>query len=254
MKFTTAITRQPGSSLVKGITTASLGIPDIHTALEQHAAYVKALKSCGLEVIELAANEDFPDATFVEDVAICKGNFALITRPGAASREAEIELIRAPLAEHFDEIQGIEFPGNLEGGDVMMVGNHFFIGLSERTNREGANQFIQLLEMNGLSGTIVEFKDILHLKTGVSYLEGNTMVICKDFADLPIFQGYEMIVVPEDEAYAANCIWVNGSIFLPAGFPKTRDQLIAKGFKLIELEMSEFQKVDGGLSCLSLRF
>jgi dimethylargininase len=135
-----------------------------------------------------------------------------------------------------------------------MVGDHFFIGISERTNLNGANQFIQILKKYGMTGSVVNLEKVLHLKTGVAYLENNNLVVCGEFLTSPVFKKINKIEIPENESYAANCIWVNGRVLVPKGYPDTRKRIQKAGYSILEPDMSEFQKLDGGLSCLSLRF
>jgi dimethylargininase len=253
-QFTNAIVRIPCKALVNGLTSANLGLPDYAKALQQHQAYVDALRQCGLEVQILLADERFPDSTFVEDVALCTPKCAVVTNPGAPSRNGERELIREVLPTYYAYIHEIQFPGTLDAGDVMMVGEHYYIGISERTNLEGAQQLCEILASRGLSGEAVPLRTVLHLKTGVSYLENNNLLVFGEFQDNLIFQGFNPILVETDEAYAANCLWINDKVLVPAGFPKTLAKIEALGYETIVLEMSEFEKIDGGLSCLSLRF
>lgn len=252
--FTRAIVRTPCRAMVDGISTAGLGAPDYQKALIQHADYVKALKECGLQVTVLPADENFPDSTFVEDVALLTPRCAILTNPGAPSRTMETRSILPHLGKLYQKVEIIEAPGSCEGGDIMMVGNHFYIGLSERTNLEGAQQVITILERHGLQGSVVRLKDVLHLKTGLGYLEDNNLLACGEFLDKPEFQPYNLLEVDNEEAYAANSVWVNNIVLTPAGFPKTRDLIRSAGYKIREVDVSEFQKLDGGLSCLSLRF
>ena len=179
---------------------------------------------------------------------------AIIARPGAPTRQGEEVAVLELLPRYFDHIESIEAPGTIEPGDIMMVDDHFYIGLSERTNAAGARQMIALLETHGLSGSTVEMREMLHLKTGLSYLENNTLVACGEFLHKPEFANFNLIAIDADEACAANCIWVNGTVIVPAGFPKTRKKIEAAGYPVIPVDVSEFQKLDGGVSCLSLRF
>ncbi|GAM22172.1 hypothetical protein SAMD00019534_053470 [Acytostelium subglobosum LB1] len=257
MSFTQIVARTPCENMVNGLTTSShLGKPDFQLALKQHAAYLDTLRQCGCQVTCLEADSRFPDSTFVEDVALCVpgGLVATISRPGAPSRLGEAELIGDTLSKHFKNIEHINAPGTLEAGDVMMAGTHYFIGLSARTNRDGANQLIAILQRYGLTGEIVEVPDALHLKTSVSYLENNTMIGWKEFKSMPQFAKYTFIEVDQDELYCANSIHVNGKILMPLGNPKTKAKLEQAGFQVLEVDSSEFRKIDGGLSCLSLRF
>ena len=252
--FTKAIVRTPSKSIVKGISTADLGIPDYSKALEQHKNYIEALKSCGLEVVCLEADEEFPDSTFVEDVALLTRHCAVITNPGAESRKKEVALIKPVIKSYYSIVEAIDSPATLEAGDIMMVGDLFYIGLSERTNQLGAERLISILEKYQLTGSIVNFKEVLHLKTGVSYLENNNLLACGEFLSSPEFKDFNIIEVPQAEAYAANSVWINDYVLTPKGFHTTKRLIESAGYKTIEVDVSEFQKVDGGLSCLSLRF
>jgi dimethylargininase len=240
--------------MVSGITTAKLGQPDYAVAQRQHKRYIEALETCGVNVAVLDPDDDYPDSVFVEDIALITPECAIITNPGAVSRRGESESIREALMELFSEVEKIKTPGTLDAGDVMMVGSHYYIGLSARTNLAGAQQLIEILKAYDLTGSTVEMAGILHLKTGLSYLENNLLLIASGFLHEPQFKGLDQIPVPDDEAYGANSVWVNGTVLVPAGFPKTRAAIENKGLKVIELNVSEFQKLDGGLSCLSLRF
>jgi len=240
--------------MVEGLTTAKLGIPDHQKALEQHEQYVSALKECGLKVEELEADERFPDSTFVEDVALLTPHCAIITNPGAPSRKGEITAMKNVIQSYYANIEEITAPSTVEAGDIMMVGDHYYIGLSDRTNQNGAEQVIQILNKYGMSGSVIEVGEILHLKTGISYLENDNIVACKEFSSLPELEKFTVIEVPEDESYAANCIWVNGTVIIPEGFPVTKQNIEKAGYSTIAVDVSEFQKLDGGLSCLSLRF
>ena len=153
-----------------------------------------------------------------------------------------------------DRIARIVEPGTLEGGDVMMVGDHFYVGQSARTNEEGIRQFCEILQGWGLEGSEVKLEKVLHLKTGVNYLEDGNMLVSGEFVTKPDFEQYHRIEIPEDEAYAANCIWVNGTVLVPAGYPTVLARIQEAGYRTIAVDVSEFRKLDGGLSCLSLRF
>lgn len=252
--FTKAVTRTPCERMLNGLTSASLGLPNYSLALEQHADYVCALRECGLEVECLEADNQFPDSTFIEDTALVTADWAIITRPGASSRRDETIAVQRHLATHFAETHAIEAPGTLDAGDVMMVGTHFFIGLSERTNRAGAEQLIEMLQARSCSGVAVSMREMLHLKTGLSYLEDNRLLVCGEFIGNPLFEQFDCIVVDPAEAYAANSVWVNGTVLVPAGNPVTAAAIAASGYRIRLIDVSEFRKLDGGLSCLSLRF
>lgn len=254
MSFTRAIVRKPCRQIVRGLSSADLGPPDPELALIQHAGYVRALEACGLAVTVLEPDDDYPDSTFVEDAALLTRACAVITRPGVPSRRGETDSIRAALSGFYIEVEEIRAPGTVEGGDIMMVGDHFYIGLSVRTNLEGARQVIEILARHGLSGSTVSFGEMLHLKTGIAYLENDTIAATGAYLEIEEFKKFKRIKIDADEAYAANCLWVNGTVLAAAGYPKAAGKIAAAGYPIIEVEVSEFRKLDGGLSCLSLRF
>jgi dimethylargininase len=252
--FTNAIVRKPCPEMVNGLTSAILGKPDYFKAIEQHSRYVDILKECGLQVTVLDSDSKFPDSTFVEDVALCTSKCAVISNPGASSRNGEKQGIKPVLQEFYNTIEEITNPGTLDAGDVMMVDNHFYIGISERTNHDGAEQLINILQKYNMTGSKVPLKEMLHLKTGLSYLEQNTLLISGEFVRNPEFKKYSRIIVDENEQYAANSLWINGNVLVPRGFNETKNKIEKAGYKTIEIDVSEFRKLDGGLSCLSLRF
>ena len=251
--FTHAITRLPGENFADGLTTSNLGRPDYPLILQQHHAYRQALLSLGLDVIVLPAEPVYPDAYFVEDPAIITPKIAVITRPGAPSRRGE-ETTLEPFLEYYRPLYHIQPPGTLDGGDVLMVGEHFFIGLSERTNMEGATQLTTILADAGHTSETVKLPGGLHLKSSVNYVGKNTLLITKSLVDHPAFSNYQKILIDDDEAYAANTLWVNDTLIMPKGYPKTHARIARMGMKIILLDVSEVQKMDGGLTCMSLRF
>ncbi len=253
-KYTHAIVRTPCREMIHGLTTANLGKPDYNKASDQHQAYIAALKSCGLEVLVLEPDSEFPDSTFVEDTALLTTQGAIITSPGAPSRKGEIVKMQTVLNQFFKEITKTEEPGTVDAGDVLMAESHFYIGLSARTNSEGANQLAQLLTQYSFSASIIPVRDGLHLKSGVAYLDKNYLVVNPNFITRIEFQKYSLIEVTGVESYAANCLWINDYVLVASGFPKTKNAIERAGFQTIELNVSEFRKLDGGLSCLSLRF
>ena len=255
--LTRAIVRKPGRNFSSGVTSVDLGKPDYELALQQHEAYCRTLESCGLDLIRLPADERYPDSTFVEDPAIITERGAVITRPGAPSRIGEIEDIEPTLSEYFPDLKRINPPGTLDGGDICEAGEHFFIGVSERTNESGASQLAEILGAFGYSSSLIDIRglgNILHLKSGMAYVGDRRLVVIEALSKQKVFSTYEQVHVRFVEDYAANCLFINDRILIAAGFPGLKRQLEDLGYSTIALEMSEFQKMDGGLSCLSLRF
>lgn len=255
--FKNVIVRTPGKSVCDGITSApELGMPVYDLALKQHADYISALASCGVAVTKLDAMEEFPDSCFVEDTAVLTPKCAIISNPGAPTRQKESSFMVDNIKKFYpeDKIAYIEAPGTMEGGDVMMVGNHFYIGRSARTNAEGCRQFAEILKRFGHTCSEVPLTEVLHLKTGLSYLENNNLLVAGEFIEKEDFKQFNKIVVNSDEVYSANCIWVNDKVIVPAGYPKTEKAIRDLGYDVIIVDTSEFRKIDGGLSCLSLRF
>jgi dimethylargininase len=255
--FNQAIVRQPSKNFAKGLTTFQGPPPNYETVLEQHEAYCAALERCGLKLTRLEADQAHPDSTFVEDVAVLTRDAAVLTRPGAKTRAGEVEAIGEPLKKFFQSIHEITAPGTLDGGDICEAGNHFFIGISRRTNESGAQQLAAFLAQSGYSSSLVDVRamtSILHLKSGIACIEKRQLVVMEEMAERPEFRGYDLIRVAPDETYAANSVRVNEYVLIPAGFPKLAAELTQRGFQLLPLDVSEFRKMDGGLSCLSLRF
>jgi dimethylargininase len=257
LKFTKAIVRPPSANFADGLTTVDLGKPDYQLALRQHEAYCRALENCGLRLTRLEADDLFPDATFVEDTAVLTERDAVITRPGAASRAGEIAEIERVLHDFYSEFSFIREPGTLDGGDVCEAGDTFFIGISQRTNEAGAQQLAEFLTELGYQPALIDIRglsNILHLKSGLSYLGGNRLLVIDELKDFSQFSSYELIRIDKTEAYAANCLSINDRVLIASGFSGLQRQLERLNFQVITLDMSEFQKMDGGLSCLSLRF
>jgi dimethylargininase len=255
--FEHAIVRPPAENFASGLTTVNFGVPSIELSLDQHQKYCAALKTCGLGLIRLEPDLDFPDSTFVEDAAVLTPHAAILTNPGAESRKGEIESIRPTLAQNFQKIYEIEAPGTLDGGDICEAGRHFFIGISKRTNIAGGRQLAGFLEQEGYTSSFVSVEEvpgILHLKSGIAYLGENTLVLIDALAGLPQFEGFEIVRVDPLEDYAANCVRVNNFVLIADGYPHLTHELNQRGFSPMPLDMTEYRKMDGGLSCLSLRF
>jgi len=255
--FKNALVRPPGANFASGLTNAAQGPPDLHLALAQHGAYCDALKQCGLTIACLPDIPDFPDGTFVEDTAVLLPDLAIITRPGAPSRRGETGSVEAALAPHFANILRLDAPGTLDGGDVCAVDDHFFIGISARTNEHGAEQLACILTRAGFGTTRVDIRRIgslLHLKSGITYLGDGRLILAADAPRIAAFDRYDLILLRREENYAANCLAINGTVLLADGYPELAAIIDRWGLKKTLLNMSEFRKMDGGLTCLSLRF
>jgi len=253
MTFTHAIARRPGRELADGITTSSLGTPDYARALEQFDAYLSALADCGLSLTVLAPLDGYPDAHFVEDAAVVTPDIAVVTNPGADARKGEVASIETALRPFRDTVR-IQPPGTLDGGDILMMGSHFLIGLSDRTNAAGARQLGNAVARFGCTWATIPVDAGLHFKSSVNAVGPETLLTTPDFAEHPVLAGYKRIVISPKEAYAGNTLLINGKLIMPAGYPDTRSKLQTLGMPLVELDTSEFRKMDGGLTCLSLRF
>ena len=269
--FSKAIVRPPSANYAEGLTTVDMGAPNYLRALQQHEFYCAALEKCGLTLTRLENDERYPDATFVEDIAVLiqaltngrasgeatSATRAILTRPGAASRVGEVESIAAVLSRFYSELHSIQAPGTVDGGDVCDAENHFFIGISDRTNEVGAQQLAKLLALCGCTSSCVDIrsvKEILHLKSGLACLGDNRLAVIEVLAECEVFQSYDLVRLNAGEEYAANCVRVNDRVLVAAGYPGFEKTLRELGYETIAVEMTEFQKMDGGLSCLSLRF
>ncbi len=255
--FTKAIVRQPASNFADGVTRFDMGRPSFELTIAQHQAYCTALETCGLALTHLPADTAYPDSTFVEDVAVITEHGAILTRPGTESRAGEVASMQPTLAKFFADMAQITELGTLDGGDICEAGTHILIGVSHRTNQAGADQLARWLAKNGYTSATIDVREvqsILHLKSGISYIGDNRMVVIDELAQHPELNRFELIPTIAAEDYAANCIRVNDYVLIAAGFPVFEASLKELGYKVIALDMSEYQKMDGGLSCLSLRF
>jgi dimethylargininase len=256
-RLTRAIVRTPGRSFAAGLTVAGGGAPDLALALSQHDAYAQALETCGLAITVLPADERFPDGTFVEDTAVLTTRAAIVTRPGAPSRRGETDSIAEVLRGLYPTVLQILAPGTVDGGDVCECDDRFLIGVSARTDEAGAQQLAGFLQDLGYRAMLIDIREsrtLLHLKTGLSYLGDGRLVVAGDVPASANLTDFERVAVEPSEAYAANCIRVNDRVLVAAGYPRFTERLARLGLNPLPLGMSEFRKMDGGLSCLSLRF
>lgn len=251
--YTRAICRLPGPDFAAGITTSKLGPPSFEKMLAQHEAYVATLQALGLEIELLAPLAGFPDAYFVEDAALMFSEIAVVTRPGAAARQGE-EVHMARVTARYRAQVAIEAPGTLDGGDVLVIEKRVLAGLSERTNEAGIAQLERHLIPFGYTVIAVPVAAGLHFKSSVNWVGGNTLLVSPAFQSREELKGFDLLVVDSTEEYATNTLLINGTLIMPSGYPKTRALLEPQGLPIVELDTSEARKMDGGLTCLSLRF
>ncbi|MBO0345277.1 dimethylarginine dimethylaminohydrolase [Roseibium sp. CAU 1637] len=254
-QFSHAITRTPADSIARGLRAVDTGNPDPYEFRVQHAVYVGALEAVGMTVDVLPALEDFPDSCFVEDPAFCLPEGAILLRPGHATRIDEPAQIRSALAARYDTVLEIPGKGHVDGGDVLTLDDEILIGLSARTDREGAEAFAKLLREWGYTPRVAETPEgVLHFKTACSTLGDDVILATKPMIDSGFFGSRVVVPVADGEDYCANVIRVNDVVLVPEDYPQTLANIEAAGFKTRLMPVSEPRKVDGGLSCLSLRF
>jgi len=256
VRLTRALVRRPSPNFADGLTQGQHGIPSYNVAKAQHERYCEELTRCGLQLTRLPTDVHYPDATFVEDTAILTGRGAIVTRPGAPSRLGEVESVREALSELTPSLGEIVAPGTVEGGDVCDLGGRFLIGISARTNEDGARQLAAILQSQGYESTMIDVRgipDLLHLKSGLSVLDDGRLVAIPALAGRDELRGYPIVRVADRESYAANGVSINGRVLIARGFPLLEAALASLRYEVVTLEMSEFRKMDGGLSCLSLR-
>jgi len=254
-EFTRAITRLPARSIVRGLRAEDLGDPDHAQMRRDHAHYVETLQLAGAEVTVLAALEEFPDSVFVEDVALCLPELVILMRPGAASRAGEVAQMAPVLRDFYDQVSAIEEPGHVEGGDILTTAREILVGRSARTDAAGIAQLAAIVERFGYRlREVATPPGVLHFKTDCSLLDAETILSTRRLDASGCFAGYRVIHTADGEEAAANSIRYNQLVLMPAGFPRTRERLLQAGFDVREINNSECARLDGGMSCLSLRF
>lgn len=255
-RFTHAITRKPAASIIAGLRAVDTGTPDLALMQAHHAAYIAALRATGATVIELDALDAYPDSVFVEDTALCLPSGAVIMRPGAPTRLGEAAEMAPHLEALYADVKRISGPDSfIEAGDILMTETEILVGRSARTNAAGIAELAALVAPWGETVREVHTPPgVLHFKTDCSLLDAETILATRRLSATGCFAGYRLIDVAEGEEAAANTIRFNDVVLMPAGFPRTRDALLAAGYDLCEIGNSECAKLDGGMSCLSLRF
>jgi dimethylargininase len=247
----TAIVRDVPPSFDQALCATPVTL-DVPRAAEQHAAYRAALAAWGLRVERLPADPAYPDGCFVEDTAVVAGELAVITRPGAPSRQGEVDAVAAALAR-LVEITRMQAPATLDGGDVLRAGKVFVVGRSARTNEAGIAALRAAVAPRGYEVRAVPMEaGVLHLKCVCSPIADDLVLVAEGTVDHQAFAPARVIVVPREEAYAANAVAWNGRVLLPAGYLRTRALVEAAGFAVTELDNSELRKADSALTCLSV--
>jgi len=244
-----ALVRPPSPTFAQGLTSQCLGAPDYGMALRQHEAYCEALQKMGAAVRVLAP-DNLPDSCFVEDMAIILGpDRVVVTRSQVRGKEQRSVLEALPDCMVRIPIEG---PGSLEGGDVLRLAGGWFVGLGARSNRAGFEQFREIVRAQGVDATAVALGDLLHLKTGVSAVDEQTVLALPHFAGTFRQLGYQVVEVQSEDWHAANVVSWGRRVLLPAHHQRVRQRLQDLGFETFEVDLSEFKKQDGGASCLSL--
>ena len=253
-QFTHALLRSPGRSVTMGLRDGDQDGPSYDGVLREHAAYAAALADLGLEVHVLPPLEAFPDSIFVEDPALVCGNGAILLRSGAPSRAGEVSVIAPELEQRFERVLSIK-EGFVDGGDVLATPDEVLIGLSNRTNQEGARELIAALAQLGRKGRMVTTPPgVLHFKTGCGLIGEETVAVTAELDSAEIFGSLQRVTVPAEEAAAANLLRIRDTVLIAEGFPQTRELVERQGMATKTLPVSEIGKIDAGLSCMSLRW
>jgi dimethylargininase len=249
-----ALTRAVPPSIVRCELTHVARTPiDVERAAAQHAAYEGALARLGCSVVRLPDEPDQPDSVFVEDTAVVLDEVAVVARPGAESRRGETTSVAAVLREH-RQLACIQAPGTLDGGDVLQIGRQVFVGLSGRTNADGARQLAELLAPHGYRVAGIDVRGCLHLKSAVTAVADDAVLVNPQWVNVSHFRGFGRIDVHPDEPFAANALRVDETLLCAATAPRTRERLGAKGFAVESVDVSELAKAEAGVTCCSLIF
>ena len=227
---------------------------DVEKARKQHAGYVSALQDMAVQVHALPAEPALPDSVFVEDTVLLFDKLAVLTRPGAESRRAEVDAIAPAVRAVRKQVERITEPGTMDGGDVLRIGKRVFVGLSQRSNQAAIDQLTDILKPFEYKVTAVPMQDCLHLKSAVTALSDDTVLINPDWVDAAYFGGYRQIRVDEREPHAANVMRIGDAVLMPSAFPKTQARIASAGYAVTAVDVSELQKAEGAVSCCSVLF
>ena len=247
-----AITRAVSDGLAACELTHQARVPiEVEVARAQHRRYEQALASAGYQIVRLDADAGMPDSVFVEDMAIVFDEVAILTRPGAESRRREMPAVAAALAPH-RPLRAIEPPGTLDGGDVLVAGRRVFVGRSTRTNEAATIQLRRILAPMGYSVTETEVQECLHLKSAVTAIDDDRLLVNPAWIDASAFDGFTLVEIATDEPSAANILRLADRIVAAAACPRTADRLAALGLRVERVEASELAKAEGAVTCCSL--
>ena len=252
-KFKNAIVRKPNKSINNALSSQYLN-PSYEKILEIHDNYINSIEEAGLNIILLDSLEQYPDSIFVEDPALIFKNNIIVLNPSDVTRNGEAKIIKNEISKYFENIFVVE-KGKIEGGDILNINNHFIIGLSNRTNKLGAENLSNILISLGATVEICQTpKDILHFKSECSLLDYDVILVSNRMSKLDYLKkNYNLIKLPLGEENAANCIRINNKLLIPDGFKQT-EEILSKSFNIIKINVDEISKVDAGLSCMSLRW
>jgi dimethylargininase len=250
----TAIVREVSSSINDCELSFHVRQPiDVARAIAQHQAYQDCLADLGVRIVSLPAEPELPDAVFVEDPAVVIDEIAIITNMGAPSRRPEAISLANALSL-YRPLKFLSEPATLDGGDVLRVGRSIFVGLSQRTNRDGIDQLGERFGPFNYQVEAVKVRGCLHLKSACSYVGRDTVLVNRSWIDTEPLSGFELLDVPEHESGAANALLLNDVVIMPASFPRTRALLEERGFRVRTIDVSELQKAEAGVTCTSLIF
>jgi len=249
-----ALTREVSPALARCELTHLARAPiDLARAREQHRRYEAVLESLGCTLVRLPAEPELPDSVFVEDVAIVTDELAILTRPGAASRRPEVATVALALAP-YRQLLAIEAPATLDGGDVLRVGRTVYVGQSRRTNADGLTQLRSILEPRGYRVVAVPVTGCLHLKSAVTQVAQDTVLLHPGWVEPATFAAHERIEIDPAEPHAANGLLARGTLVYPVAYPRTRERLEARGIPIAEVDVSELAKAEGAVTCCSVVF
>lgn len=254
-EFARAITRKPATSITSGLRAIDTGAPDLAQMMAAHDSYIATLRETGAEVIELPALPAYPDSVFVEDTALCLPKGAVLMRPGAPTRVGEVSEMAPVLYKLYNDVREIKGPGTIEGGDILVTSREILVGLSDRTDQAGVDELAALVcDWDYTVRTITIPDGVLHFKTDCSLLDADTILSTQRLATSGCFDDYNVIYTAPGEEAAANAIRFNQYVVMAAGFPETAKRLRDSGYDVREIDNADCAKLDGGMSCLSLRF